>query len=788
MKRNVFGSMIATVKRRVRRGFPSLVRRRVAMSGLCLAGLGVLQGPLVLAQEATDAASTNATARLTLERLFSNGEFDGEGVGALKWLKHGAAYVTFEDAADKPGGRDLVRCEPATGRRQVLAPSHWFVPPGRGGALSVEDFQLCENEARLLIFTNGRRVWRVNSRGDYWVLDLSSRELRQLGGDAPPSTLMFAQFSPDGERVCYVRDANLYVQDLRDWRITALTTNGSATLINGTFDWVYEEELSLRRGFRWSPDSQHIAYWQLDTTGVREFQLINNTDGLYSRVISFAYPKAGEQNAAARVGVVSADGGETRWLEVPGDPRNHYPARLDWVGNRLALQQFNRLQNTNRVMIANPDSGRVRTVLTETDRAWVENENEFRWVNGGRAFVWLSERDGWRHAYLAARSGRTFSPITQGEFDVIQIEAVDEAQGWLYYLASPDNATQQYLYRTRLEGGVAERLTPSDQPGSHSYNLSPDARWAIHTYSTATTPPVTALIRLPEHSVVKVLQDNQKLREKLGTLRPVAHEFFRVPVGEGVELDGWCLRPPELEEGRKYPVLFHVYGEPAGATVVDRWRGKGGLWHRMLVEQGYLVMSVDNRGTFAPRGRAWRKSIYRQVGLLASADQAAAVRAVAERWSYVDTNRVAIWGWSGGGSMSLNAIFRYPDVYQAAMAVAPVPNQRHYDTIYQERYMGLPTDNPDGYREGSPLNFAHQLRGHLLLMHGTGDDNCHYQGVEALINELVRHNKPFSLMVYPNRSHGIYEGENTTRHVYETLTRFLTNAIPPGPAGSALKN
>jgi dipeptidyl-peptidase-4 len=743
---------------------------------LCVAGLA----QSARTGNASEAASTN-NPRLTLERIFSSAEFDTERAGPYKWLKRGPGYVTFEEAADKQSGREFVRYEPVAGQRQVVAPAHWFIPPGESRPLSVEDFTLSDNGARLLIFTNGKRVWRVNSRGDFWVLDLSSRELRRLGGDAPPSTLMFATFAPDGQRVCYVRENNLHVQSLRDGRITALTTNGSATLINGTFDWVYEEELFLRRGFRWSPDSRRLAYWQLDLSGVREFHLVNNTDGLYSRVTSFAYPKTGEQNAAARVGVVSADGGETRWLDVPGDPRNHYLAHLEWTGRKLALQQFNRLQNTNRVMLANPENGKVRTILTETDAAWVENENDFRWLKEGRSFVWLSERDGWQHAYLVSRSGSQVSRLTKGEFDVIQIVTTDEAGGWLYYLASPDNPTQQYLYRVRLSGGDAERLTPPNQPGTHGYQVSPDAQWAIHTYSTVTSPPVTTLIRLPEHKVVKALAENAKLREKLRALTPCPREFFRLPIGGGVELDGWCIRPPEFDPTMKYPVLFHVYGEPQGATVVDHWKGRSDCWHQMLAQEGYLVMSVDNRGTHAPRGRAWRKSIYRQIGLLASADQAAAARALAQRWPYVDTNRVAIWGWSGGGSMTLNAIFRYPELYQTAMAVAPVPNQRYYDTIYQERYMGLPSDNAEGYRDGSPINFAHQLQGNLLLMHGTGDDNCHYQGVEALINELVKHNKPFSLMAYPNRSHGISEGENTTRHVYETLTRFLRTHTPPGP-------
>ena len=750
---------------------------RLLLVLLCV-GLQLLPGHPASAAAPAD---TNPQPRLTLERIFSGADLDTQSVGPFQWHKQGPVLLAFEEPATGGQGRDLVRHDPATGQRTVVAPAHWFIPPGESQPLAVEDFALSDNGARLLVFTNGKRVWRVNSRGDYWVLDLSSRELRRLGGDAPPSSLWFAQFSPDGRHVCYVRDNNLLVENLADGRITALTTNGGPTLVNGTFDWVYEEELSLRRGFRWSPDSRHIAYWQLNLEGVREFHLINTTDGLYSRIIPIPYPKTGQQNAAARVGVVSADGGETRWLEVPGDPRNHYLARMDWAGHEIALQQFTRLQNTNRVLLASPESGQVRTVLTETDAAWVENENEFRWIREGKAFVWLSERDGWRHAYRASRDDGDLSRITRGAFDVIEIASIDEKDGWLYFLASPDNPTQQYLYRSRLKGGDAERVTPADQPGTHRYQVSPDSRWAVHTRSTANTPPVTTLVKLPSHEPVRTFADNQTLRERLHELSLPPREFFRVPVAEGVELDGWVLRPPGFDPSRRYPVLWHVYGEPAGATVLDQWGGKSAWWHRMLAQDGYLVVSVDNRGTHAPRGREWRKSIYRQVGILASSDQAAAVRALAGRWPYLDTRRVAIWGWSGGGSMTLNAIFRHPDLYQTAMAVAPVPNQRLYDTIYQERYMGLPDDNPDGYRDGSPITFAHQLQGNLLLIHGTGDDNCHYQGTEALMNELIRHNKAFTLMAYPNRSHSISEGENTTRHLYELLTRFLRTHTPPDP-------
>jgi dipeptidyl-peptidase-4 len=303
--------------------------------------------------------------------------------------------------------------------------------------------------------------------------------------------------------------------------------------------------------------------------------------------------------------------------------------------------------------------------------------------------------------------------------------------------------------------------------------MSPTAQWAFHTYSAFGVPPVTELVRLPKHSVVLTLADNGKLKAKVEALKKQDGEFFRVDIGAGVELDGWCLKPPDFDPQKKYPLLIYVYGEPAGQTVFDRWDGNRYLWHLMLTQQGYVVASIDNRGTPAPRGRTWRKSIYRQIGILASADQAAAVKALLRQRPYLDPARVGVWGWSGGGSMTLNAMFRYPELYKTGIAVAFVSDQRLYDTIYQERYMGLPKDNEEGFKNGSPIAFASGLKGNVLIIHGTGDDNVHYQSFEKLVNELVANRKRFTMMAYPNRSHGIFEGENTTIHLYELMTGFL---------------
>jgi dipeptidyl-peptidase-4 len=338
------------------------------------------------------------------------------------------------------------------------------------------------------------------------------------------------------------------------------------------------------------------------------------------------------------------------------------------------------------------------------------------------------------------------------------------------------------LFRVPISGSEkADRVTPAGQVGIHNYQLSQDAKWAIHTYSTFKRPPVIELVSLPDHKVVRTLEDNAELRKRLVTLDLGKSEFFRIDIGHGIELDGWCIKPPDFDASKKYPLLVHVYGEPAGQTVLDHWGAGHQLWHQMLAQQGYVVASVDNRGTPAPRGRAWRKSVYRQIGILASEDQAAALRSIEKKWPFVDPDRVGIWGWSGGGSMTLNMIFRYPSLYRTGISIASVADQRLYDTIYQERYMGLPKENADGFRDGSPLTFAHRLKGNLLIIHGTGDDNCHYQGCERLINALVAADKPFTMMAYPNRSHGIFEGPNTTRHLFELMTRYLNQNLPPGP-------
>ena len=720
---------------------------------------------------------------LTLDRIFSGGgEFREDYFGPARWMKDGESYTTLERSEAAKHGSDIVLYRAGSGKREVLVPASLLIPPGDTLPLRIEDYQWSADGGELLVFTNSKRVWRQNTKGSYWVLDLKAGRLTRLGRSVDPSTIMFAKLSPDGERAAYVYENNIYAETIATGSAVQLTRDGSETMINGNFDWVYEEEFEIRDGFRWSPDGRSIAFWQLDSRGVPDFHMINNTDSLYPRVITFKYPKVGQTNSACRIGVVPASGGEVVWLRVPGDERNTYIPRIVWTEDSkgVLLQHLNRLQNRDDVLLGDIATGETRTVMTDMDSAWVDVMNDFHWTPGGKAFTWLSEKDGWRHVYLVSLSDGRQRLLTPGEFDVEGIEGIDEAGMWLYYLASPDNPTQRYLYRIRLDGkGGAERVSPALEPGTHSYQFSPTMGWAFHTFSNANTPPMIELVRLPKHSVVRTMASNKEYREKMAKLsrRPV--EFFRVDIGGGVALDGWCMKPPDFDSTKKYPLFITVYGEPAAQTVLDRWNGS--LWDVMLAQQGYVLVSIDNRGTPAPRGRAWRKSIYHQIGILASADQAAAVKKLLREWPFLDSSRVGVWGWSGGGSMTLNAMFRYPDLYKTGMAVAFVSNQRYYDDIYQERYMGLPEDNASGFRDGSPITYAKNLKGNLLIVHGTGDDNVHYQSFEALVNELVAYNKHFTMMAYPNRSHGIYEGRGTTRHLYELLTSYLKEHLAPGP-------
>jgi dipeptidyl-peptidase-4 len=727
-----------------------------------------------------------AALRAQIDRIYVDNAYSAPRFGPARWLPDGTAYAIVE--RNEGGGAEIARYDAATGARSVLAATK----------LDVDDYAWSGDGRRLLVFTNTRKVWRQNTRGDYYVIDVASGTQKKLGGTAPEASLMFAHFSPDATRVAYVRQNNLYVERIDTGAIVQLTKDGTpppggaawapataGTIVNGTSDWVNEEELDIRDGFRWSPDGQRIAYWQFDTTGVQNFTLIDDTDALYPRTTVFAYPKPGTMNSAVRAGVVSTDGGPTTWMKVPGDPRDSYIASLEWIdASTVAMQQLNRLQNQNDYLIADAASGNVTRAFRDAvargsaPGGWVDVQSDVTWIDNGRAFLWLSERDGWRHLYRVSRAGEA-KLLTDFAADVIDLAGVDAASA--YFRASPSNATQRYLFRVPLDGSSPpRRVTPESAPGWHDYTFAPGGKMAFHTYSSFQRPAMMEVVSLPDHRSLRQLLDPAVVERKVAGVFGQQTEFLTVNVAPGVTLDGWMIRPASFDASKKYPVIVFVYGEPASQTVTDAWGG-GRMFPRALADAGYVVVSFDNRGTPAPKGAAWRKVIYGAVGVLSAQDQAAAIKALASRHAFIDLSRVGIWGWSGGGSNTLNALFRYPDDYKVGVSVAPVPDQRLYDTIYQERYMGVPEQNAEGYQAGSPINFAKNLKGRLLIVHGSGDDNVHYQGTERLVNTLVELGKPFDLMVYPNRSHSISEGRGTTAHVYQLIGRYFVSHLPPGP-------
>lgn len=698
--------------------------------------------------------------------------------GKTDWAKDGYHYY-------KADGGSIVELDIRdASKKDVLVTAEALTPAG-GQKLAVQRFTFSTDDKKVLIYTNSKRVWRYNTRGDYWVYDTVTKTLKQVGKDKPASSLMFAKFSPDGSKVAYVSGHNIYVEDLASGESKAMTTDGTAKLINGTFDWVYEEEFNCRDGFRWSPDGNSIAYWQIDARKIKNYDMLNTTDSVYPFVVPVEYPVAGEDPSSCKVGVVNVATAQTKWMDIPGDPIQHYIPRMEWStnSNEIIMEQLNRAQNDDKIILANVSNGTARVVREETDKAWVDVKGPglddksmgWDWFKDGKSFLWVSEKDGWRHIYKVTREGKE-TLITKGSYDIMDISLIDEPHGYVYFTASPTNATQLYLYRIKLSGGKAERLSPVSQPGTHEYDISPTGAYALHDFSNAYTRPVGEVVSLPDH---KHLSGDEI---KIDSTKAGKPEFFKVKTVDGVEMDGWMMKPKNFDPSKKYPVVFNVYTEPAGATVKDSWgAGRNGLYVGDMAADGYIYMSVDGRGTPAPKGREWRKAIYKNIGIINIRDQAMAAREII-KWPFVDSTRVAVWGWSGGGSTTLNLMFQYPDIYKTGIAVAAVGWQLTYDNIYQERYMGVPTDDAgrEPFIKGSPITYAKNLKGNLLYIHGTGDDNVHYKNAEMLINELVKYNRQFSLMSYPNRTHGIYEGAGTSLHLRTLYTQYLREHCAPG--------
>jgi dipeptidyl-peptidase 4 len=702
-----------------------------------------------------------------------------------KWTPEGDAYYIENKGA-------IIKFDLKTQKYSLVIDAKKFIPSGQSQALELKNFYFTPDQNQLLIFTNSKKVWRYETRGDYWILNLKTNELKQLGKTLPEATLMFAKISPDGQKAAYVSNRNIYVEDLASGKIKQLTkTDGNPNLINGTFDWAYEEELSCYDGFRWSPDSKRIAYWQLDAAGIKYFNMINNTDDIYSKVIPIEYPKVGEDPSSCRIGVMDIKKGKTKWMNVPGDSRQHYIPRMEWAGNNeeLMIQQLDRKQQVSKIMYANAKTGDTKTIFEEKDNAWIEvrtiwnddNPAGWEWINDGREFLWATEKDGWNHLYKISRDGKDVRLVTDGAYDIIDPLMYDENTDNVYFTASPDNSMQKYLYRVSVSNkGVAERITPMNQEGTNMYLISANGKFALHTFENYYTRSTQEWVTLPDH---KALDEANGVNAAIDPAKKAASniEFVEVTTKSGIKVEGWMALPKGFDPNKKYATVFYVYAEPAKMTSQDTYNaGKNRLYLGNMADDGYIYISVDGRGSPAPKGREWRKSLYKNIGIVNVKDQAEAAQELMKKYAFIDAERIAVHGWSGGGNTTLNLLFKYPDIYQTGIAVSAVTNQLTYDNIYQERYMGVPPQDMAGYVEGSPINHVKNFKGNLLYMHGTGDDNVHYQNAEMLINEMVKYNKQFQFMAYPNRTHGISEGVGTSLHLNTLYTKFLKENCPPG--------
>lgn len=711
--------------------------------------------------------------------------------GRINWTANGNAYTKIKD-----GG--IVKVDPKTDAEVVIVRKEQLTLPGAAEAMVLQSYVFNNNNTKLLFFINTAKVWRYNTRGDYWVLDIISNKLKQMGKSLPAQSLMFAKFSPDSRKCAYVSEHNLYVEDIGTGAITKLTRDGSRKLINGTFDWVYEEEFGCRDGFRWSPDGSKIAFWQVDANKIRDYYMLNTTDSIYSQVIPVEYPKVGEAPSPVRIGVITVETGNIRWMDIEGDPQQNYLPRMEWAGlNELVVQQLDRKQQESKLKYCNVTDGSSRTFWAENSEAWIDlNADDpagWNWINNGQEFIWVSEKDGWRHIYKISRDGKTETLLTKGDYDIGDIKAIDEANNHIYFTASPTNATQLYLYRVNIQKvnilqkvkkivskpkPDPELMSSANLKGTHDYNISPNGRYATHSFSNHNTPPVREWITLPDN---KPINPAKSIDSTVKTDNTINIEYVQVVTDDNITLDAWINKPKNFDPGKKYPVVFYVYSEPAASTVLDRYGNQNNfLYNGDIRADGYVQVGIDNRGTPMLKGAAWRKSIYRKIGDVNVRDMAMGFKKLMEQNNYFDRERIAVWGWSGGGSATLHLMFRHGDIFKTGISIAAVANQLNYDNIYQERYMGLPQENREDFINGSPVTYAKNLKGNLLYIHGTGDDNVHFSNAEVLVNELIKYNKQFQYMPYPNRTHSISEGPGTSLHLSTLYTTYLREHCPPG--------
>ncbi len=695
--------------------------------------------------------------------IYEENEFGARSFRA-EWVPIGSTYVVREAKAGSQS-RIPVIYDAASGKRSELIPALIMDQIEKNEPVNIDNYSFTTDGNKLLLTTRGQK--EGNRKLKHWLIDLESEKLIEVKAGRSNT------ISPDGQHILYSKDGNLFNYDIEERTENRLTQDGKPGELN-------------YGNASWSPDSKRILFVQSDVSRIRMRSMLIPSDPSYPGVRETRFARVGETIASMKIGVVDGKGKETQWLPIPIPSEGFYLGQVEWAGNsdEIVVEKLSRFRDKREFLLVDVNNGSINTIFSETDPAWVvasyRTNIGLNWINNYENFLFLSEKDGWRHAFVRSRDGLDETILTKGKYDIIEKIQVDEKAGWFYFMASPNNGTQSYLYRVRLNGkGKAERITPKNQSGTHKYSFSPDSKFAIHTYSSANTPPVTELVKIPDHKAVKAFEDNKLLREKTKSWQEV--ESFQVDIGEGINIDGWMIKPSDFDPSKKYPVFIYVYGEPHGQTVKDSWGNAMANYHRVIADLGYIVISMDNRGTPSPKGAAWRRAIAGKLGPLSTEEQALALKEFGRTRSYVDLDRVGIWGWSGGGSNTLNALFRKPNDYHLGIAVVPKPIPRLYNAWFQEIYMNTPEVNPVGYQESAPINYAEGLKGNLLIITGSGETNTHVQIVEGLVDRLIKLGKQFDYMNYPNRNHGLSEGQGTSFHLRVYMARYLINHLQPGP-------
>ena len=698
--------------------------------------------------------------KITLEDLWVNYAYYPQTVHGYQPMNDGKTYSILNQG-------DIEIYSYKSGKKvKTLVESKAFIPEGAKKALRFRSYSFSDDEKKLLIVTNKKSIYRHSFSADYWVYDLEKKELKPLSKNG---SQQLATFSPSGEKVAFVRDNNIFVVDLKNGEELQITQDGEKNMIiNGAPDWVYEEEFSFSRAFEWDPSGLKIAYIRFDEGKVKQYELTYWGD-LYPEKYKYKYPKAGEDNSLVEVHVFDLQRGKDVKMDI-GSETDIYIPRIKWTKamNKLSIQRLNRLQNHFEILIADAMSGSSTVVFEEKSKYYVDIADNLIWLEDQDGFLLNSERSGYNHLYHFDINGNVVKQLTKGKYDVIEVNGYDETNHLLYYVAAESSPMNRDLYRVNIKKGKKEKI--STRVGTNSPQYSKGFKYFVNTYTALNTPPIVT-VNTADGDEISVLEDNASMVKRMEENDFSKAEFFTFKTDEKLELNGWMIKPKNFDEKRRYPVLMYVYGGPGSQTVLNDWGWFNYVWFQMLAQQGYIVVSVDGRGTGA-RGEEFKKCTYLQLGKLETEDQIQGAQYLGSL-PYVDNKRIGMFGWSFGGYMTSLCMTKGANYFNTGIAVAPVTNWRYYDNIYTERFMRTPQENGDNYDSNSPINHVEKMKGNFLLIHGSADDNVHIQNSWDLITALLEKNKYFEMQFYPNSDHGIASGRYVRYQLYKRMTEYL---------------